>query len=196
MAAAALVQPALFRCPACLKLLSATWGTADDARLRCPTCKGEFLRKNGITVPEPQTSRPEAPAVTPAPEPSIFFKYSGRLAFLAGCYALGTWIGLSLKGPEFLGYYLVVFFLVYLVSLIVSLVRTEHMYALWFGLLIFEGIGLTRIITGVQQGMHKFGLLGVMMILGGIVFLATRVAREPGGCSVGGCSGGSGFWSS
>jgi hypothetical protein len=69
------------------------------------------------------------------------------------------------------------------------------------GALIFETVGLTRLLAGAHAGMRRFGLLIVMMLVGGALhFLrAEHFAggnSRDGGCATfwgwGGCSGGGG----
>ena len=105
--------------------------------------------------------------------------------------ALGTWLGLGLRGPAFLGYYFAVFLVAIITAAVVRHTWRDETKVSLVAFLVFEAIGITRLITGLQQGMSRFGFLFAMMIIGGLLLFAR--AKEGGGYGVGGvCGGGCG----
>ena len=123
-------------------------------------------------------------------------------AFLATLGALVTWdLSRHINGPQFLLLYLLL-----LCGTLVGQARLRRRWIDWIGIsvmgaLIFETVGLTRLLAGAHAGMRRFGLLIVMMLVGGALhFLrAEHFAggnSRDGGCATfwgwGGCSGGGG----
>lgn len=122
------------------------------------------------------------------------FLFSGLGAFLV--YKLTP----AWDGPAFFMAYIVILVgLLIIKSITIKLDFLTKSQANVFFLLLFEIIGITRIIFGYSQGMHRYSNLFLLMIVGGI-FLGSDV-KSKGDSSTGGwgglgcgssCSGGCG----
>jgi len=109
----------------------------------------------------------------------------------------------DLKGQAFLAFYLVLFFVTLFGGGIARAKLKQVPGVGVLALVLFEAVGVIRIITGLEKGMHKFGFLLAIMIVGGFVFVFKFLSRSAGsgrdggsdfffigGC--GGCGGGGG----
>ncbi|MFM8471781.1 MAG: hypothetical protein ACKODH_17765, partial [Limisphaerales bacterium] len=92
-------------------------------------------------------------------------------------------------GPEFLGGYLLWFIVLFAGSRVLQTGKKRQPLPSLAGLLLFEAVGLIRIIVGSSHGMHNWNFLILMMITGGMLFFARF--ENPGGSS-----GSSSGWSS
>ena len=197
MAPAAVSKGTILRCPVCLARMSVGIGVIPQARLTCPSCRRPFERQEGL----PLLEKTPAPASAPSAgvEASKPMRWTGHVAATAGGLAFTLWLGLHMKGPEFLKFYLGVWVVTFFGSMILKMFAWGQ-YAGIVGCILFEGLGVSRIYTGIQQGMHQFGYLFLMMLIGGFFYLARLGADSASGsgCPIGGCSSGScgGFWSS
>lgn len=117
------------------------------------------------------------------------------VAILSGVYDFFQ----NTNGPDFLGYYIQ-----WLIFLFLSLIAVRKWVSdapgvsLGF-LAVFEGSGLARIIIGSSNGLHRWGYLIALMVLGGLVMsirirhfttLAQGMNRDgrSSGCGTSGCS--------
>lgn len=210
------------RCPVCLQRIETPADSGGDERLVCPHCGRAFEKKNALPVDkafaksvgrapkativsDESADIDSAPPATPAPQ----WSGKGGFRFMVGLTGvMGVVMALSyftqdLNGPDFLVFYPVLFFVTLFGG---GIARAKLKQVPGIGLLawvLFEAVGVIRIITAMEKGMHKFGFLIAMMIVGGIVFLFKFNRRFAGsgrdgdsgffilgGC--GGCGGGGG----
>lgn len=87
------------------------------------------------------------------------------LAMLSGLYDFFQ----NTNGPDFLAYYIQ-----WLIFLFLALIAVRKWVSDAVGvslgfLAVFEGSGLARIIIGSSNGMHRWGYLIALMVLGGLV---------------------------
>ncbi len=185
MAAAAVAEGQVLRCPVCLA--PQTVRRESRSSLICPSCFRVFRRENALPLPAGNpASAPEA-----TPQASAPVRWTGHIAAAAGLLALTLWLGMGMKGPGFLGFY----FVVWLVTFFGSLVLRRYP---WFShsgsvaLVVFEGLGVSRLITGLQAGMHRFEYLILMMFIGGWFYLLRSDIEGDGGPGGGSSSSGCG----
>jgi hypothetical protein len=108
----------------------------------------------------------------------------------------------TMKGPEFLQLFIVWFVIV---RVGVAILRARLGNLAWItagGLVLFEGLGAFRYYVGSAQGMHMWGNLGAVMVIGFVLicmtadsFSSSRTSNDSatGGCGGGGrCGGGGG----
>src|SRR5258706_170088 len=76
----------------------------------------------------------------------------------------------TMKGPEFLALCFVWFVLTFATVLILRWRGFDTPVTTFIGLFCFELLGIVRMIVGSAYGMHKWGFLIAMMIVGGIIF--------------------------
>ena len=115
MAAAAIAESKVFRCPVCLTRQTVMPGTLPQSRLTCPKCGRAFERQEGLPFSEPAATGSGLPASrVEAPAP---VRWSGHVAIVALGLAIALGIGKDKRGPEFLMYY----FIVWLVTMFGSL---------------------------------------------------------------------------
>lgn len=114
-------------------------------------------------------------------------------------------------GPEFLAGYAVWFVVLFAGSRVIQKSKTDNPLPTIVGLLLFEAVGLIRIVVGSSHGMHKWDFLILMMVVGGALFFArfentggssgsssgwqsscSSSSSGGGGCGGGGCGGGGG----
>jgi hypothetical protein len=108
----------------------------------------------------------------------------------------------TMRGPAFLGLYFGWFILTWGGMLLVRHKVADSVWTSLGGLVLFESVGVTRYLVGEAHGLHKWGFLFAMMIIGALFFLArTDSVRSGsggwggsscggGGCGGGGCGGG------
>lgn len=98
----------------------------------------------------------------------------------------------TMKGPEFLALYLGWFVFVFCCVLVARKCGADSPITTSIGLILFEGLGVARLIIGSAHGMHKFEILFVMMFVGAILFLvrAENLSSGSGSSSGGSCGGG------
>jgi len=104
----------------------------------------------------------------------------------------------TMPGPTFLGLYFGWFILTWGCMLLVRHKVIDCAWTTLGGLVLFEGLGVTRYIIGEAHEMHKWGFLFAMMMIGALFFLARTDSFQSGsgsgrgstGCGGGGCGGG------
>jgi uncharacterized membrane protein YgcG len=77
----------------------------------------------------------------------------------------------TMRGPEFLVFYGIWFFIVFVAVWIARKCDRDTPLITVAGLCAFELPGIVRIIIGSQHGMHRWWFLVILMILGFIAFL-------------------------
>ena len=109
----------------------------------------------------------------------------------------------GMPGPQFLGFYAVWFLVVFGGLLLLRWRGLNTPVLAIIGLAVYEVPGLLRMFVFSEAYMHRWIFLVVMMVLGGLAFLA-RIEPGPGGnsssggcgtgggCGGGGCGGGGG----
>lgn len=101
----------------------------------------------------------------------------------------------TLRGPEFL----ILFFGWFVVTRLgVGLCRSagwDSPLVTLGGIALFEALGVLRFLAEIEHGMHRWGFLAAMMVLGPI-FFAVRGEGSSGGGGFwdSGSPGGGGFW--
>lgn len=214
----------LVRCPVCLYLMAVPLAADDNTELQCVSCKRPFRLRNALA--SNAMTRHGDVAAKKSPLPVRDTRTSEKLAVeveraeylpasIAGFAVLGAlfvgvtyYVSARTDGPEFLAYYFAVFAATLLGAVVVRSVWHDVFAVSMVGMLLFEIVGLERIVLGMQQGMQKFEYLVIGMILGGICYFI-RFGKQSsaaasagscgifiyGGCGSGGvssCSGGSG----
>lgn len=210
------------RCPVCLQRIETPPDSGGDERLVCPHCGRAFEKKNALPVDkefsksvgrapkainasDESADTDSAPLAKPASPRSSqgSFRFMVGLTGVMGVVLVLTLLTQDLNGPDFLVFYLVLFFVTLFGGGIVRAKLKQVPGVGVLALVLFEAVGVIRIITGLEKGMHKFGFLIGLMIVGGFVFVFKFLSRSSGsgrdggsdfffigGCS--GCGGGSG----
>ncbi|MBI3898017.1 MAG: hypothetical protein HY308_06940 [Gammaproteobacteria bacterium] len=184
----------IVRCPACLAQQRTIGKPAPWDQLRCPRCRRDFEFRNALPFKTDTKSATAAFAETiAAPSQTVFWVCGLLLTVLVLLSAYRVQTGFD--GPEFLVFY---FFALLLSFLGTYLLRFfgEGDVPNYLSLLIFEGIGVERLLYGLSQGMSKFFGLFVLMVFGFFFLTArTEISRNwnsSNGNSSGGCGGGCG----
>jgi len=187
MAAAKVGSGTILRCPVCLAQMSVGIGVLPQSRLTCPSCRRPFEKQEGLPLKESSPVPLSAPAA--AAEGSSGTRWLIHSGITLAGIGLAFVIGTDKKGPEFLGYYAIVWAVTFFGSFLFKAAAWGSKAGV-VGFFIFEGLGVARIVNGLSRGMHIFGFLILMMVAGG-VFYMIRLGIESssgGGCPVGGCS--------
>jgi hypothetical protein len=117
----------------------------------------------------------------------------------------------TMQGPDFLGLYLGWFFLTRLTVMFLRHFGHDTTATTLIGLVCYELLAVARIIAGTAHGLHRWGFLIAMMVVGGLIFFlrAEHLKKGDGsswitscgtgsscsgggGCGGGGCGGGCG----
>jgi hypothetical protein len=129
--------------------MSVGLGLIPQARLTCPSCRRQFEKQEGLPLKESSPVPAAAPdAGVEASKPA---RWSGPIAIVFGGLALTLWLGTGKNGPDFLWFY----FIVWLITFFGSIVTRLFSWGKRSGLVafcIFEGLGISRIITGALRG--------------------------------------------
>ena len=184
----------LVRCPVCLISQSVASDYPANKRIHCGNCGREFQFKNALPVGGDSVSA----AVSVAAPSSVIQAQEVRAPHPMITWILGLILLLivlktarpfmaTLKGPEFLVFYVVV-----LVAIIIAAARArarweDSLSITLVGLIIYEAIGVLRYIDGSAAGMHKFDIMFLMMGVGGLLMFA-RAEHFSGNSSSSGCS--------
>ena len=146
--------------------------------LRCPHCGKDFTRKEARTPGQTRPSCPWCGRSFPLPadaRPLVSEKggFDVLTVASAALVAFGSYafFASSLKGPQFLGYYLVLL-------IVLGLLRgaLEDDLARFAPLLLFEGVGVWRIVEGMANGMHRFTYLQILMLFGGFLLVVNATS--------------------
>lgn len=167
---------------------------------RCPHCGKPFTEKEARMPGQALPSCPWCGRSFPAPlwpEPSRTDPVSegglaqGLALLLSAAFAFGSYATFAseLKGPEFIVYYIVLL----LGLLLFRFFLTDELARL-APVALFEGVGLWRWVDASAKGMHRFGFLFALMLIGGLLLLVQ--ASSFGGGSSGGRRGSSSSCSS
>jgi len=205
MAAAAVATKRVVRCPVCLTPQGVRQEADRHAQLYCPGCSRNFAVRQGL--PLPSAAGPFSdPSAAAAIDPSRI--WPGVVIGVSALIGLFVLLRVEMKGPTFL----IFFGLLWLSLFVASFGLKTQVWGGFAGIvafLLFEGIGIARIVIGIRLGMEKFLYLIIIMIVGGFALMA-RIGTERGwdlnsrsGCSSGcgsscgsscggGCGGGVG----
>ena len=97
-----------------------------------------------------------------------------------GALSLSHFMTPGVKGPAFLFYYFLLWFILWGIS------KWNNWNAV-LPLIIYVSAGLTRFFVGKEYGMSRFGFLWLMMLGGGFVYFLLALGFVSGGSSSGGC---------
>ncbi len=95
-----------------------------------------------------------------------------------------------MNGPEFLMLYAMWFFLVFIMTNTLRHKGFDSALTTVGCLVLFEGLGIARIIVGSQHDLHRWGFLVLMMLVGGVLLLVRITSMGGGGGPSGTCGGG------
>ncbi len=186
----------IVRCPVCLIKHQVPEGLSPSSRVRCAACDRVF---DLVCAPASIAVAPNERATLPLLQ-SVGVLSESFWWFVTPILVLAVW-GLSyaffegMKGPEFL-----VFYGFFAVLVLIAATTLRHTWRdTWsisiVAFLMFEGTGVIRYIVGSRAGMHKWGFMFIMMVLGGVLFFLR--AKEDGkgygiggSCGIGSCGGG------
>jgi hypothetical protein len=177
------------RCPVCLTrhLLDAT--LKGNTQVKCAKCGNTSKMEFWLDARElPAGSAAAPPAEKATATDKFMVAMLGVLLIIAAWSASYFYMKL-LKGPDFLLF----FFLVLIVLWILSAIARHAIEDTWtfsiIGCVVFEGVGVIRLVSGWLAGMHNFGFMIAMMFFGAFIFFVR--AKAGGGYGVGGsCAGG------
>ena len=99
----------------------------------------------------------------------------------------------TMRGHPFLLVYLGWFLVTWIGMLVVRYKVADTIWTSIGGLLAFESLGGVRYLIGSADGMHQWEFMFMMMIIGGVFFLArvdNSASGSNGGWSGSGCGGG------
>ena len=186
------------RCPYCLHGFGILPTSLGDRRLRCPRCIREFTLAKAL----PSTGAASLTATATRQPPTVGLGAGAWLLALVIGFLMveysRTWT--LVRGPEFLTYYVVTLIGLLIASgLLRSWVQDIDEFR-WMGFLIYEAIGVFRIIDGYSLGMRRYLLLIALMAIGGVFFFARADHRRNrnnsdgsgSGCGSGSSDGGGG----
>ena len=185
MAVKAVVPKTLVRCPVCFERLATGSTIGPEETLGCPGCCNTFTRKEAFPlqdIPASNTVDQIPNAVLGDPR-SRYQRWSGPVALTTGGWLVGWAIGHGMKGPPFIIYFISLFVALITIAFIVRHSWRDQWRVSIIAFLIYEGVGVHRIITGLQKEMHTFCFLIGLMAIGGIVFFMRAkagAATEPG----------------
>ena len=96
----------------------------------------------------------------------------------------------TMRGPDFLLLFGIWFIVTFGCVLLFRWRGQDTPFTTLTGLLCFEALGAARIMDGAAHGLHKWGFLILMMIVGGIIFIIrTEHFNSQGGDGSGGWDG-------
>ncbi|HAB14830.1 MAG TPA: hypothetical protein PLX89_09850 [Verrucomicrobiota bacterium] len=99
----------------------------------------------------------------------------------------------SVNGPEFLALFAGWFVVVFGTVLVLRWRGMDTPAVTAAGLIIFESLGIVRIMMGSSHGLHRWTILIIFMVVGGLAFsMRAEHFRGSGSSGGGGCSGGTG----
>ena len=199
----------LIRCPVCLVSQTVKQDISPNQQLHCGNCQRSFAAKNGLPLKEDSAisyanNTPLTPAsvVTTQPAASRNVIVTWLLGFVLWIFTISKArpYMASLKGPDFLEFYIIVFFTILVILILARRLWEDTMHVTLIALLIFEGIGIVRYIDASAAGMHKFQIMFFMMGVGGVLFFVrahhTNNMSWSSDCSscssCSGCGGGGG----
>jgi hypothetical protein len=185
------------RCPHCLAKVDVAPGMGGGTLAQnqlpdptfsavCPDCGQAFRLAEALPV---DASEIDIAASLNAGKPSL--GPAGLLAAVAvgvATVVVSALLAEQMNGPVFLVLYAVVGVLLLGATWIVRLQYREQGPAMLIGFLSFEAIGVLRYFMGSAHGMHKWTYMGVMMLVGGLLFFVSASVRSGYGGS-GSCSG-------
>lgn len=99
----------------------------------------------------------------------------------------------TMSGPDFLVLFLVWFAFTYGAVLVCRAGGMDSPMLTLGGIALFEALAVVRFIAGIQHGMHRWNIMFIMMIVGGIIFAIRKGdIHSAGGGSAGAGSSGCG----
>jgi len=211
------VSTLLIRCPVCLSSQPVNKGVSPDKLLYCGNCQRKFAVKNGLPLTETGTvsySKSASPTLsssrvnitqlqaTTSRNVTVTWIFGLMLMFMV-VSSSRTFI-MPMQGLEFIVFYLFLFFGVWFALVAMRIFWEDSIQVTLIALITFEAVGVVRYMDASAVGMHKFGFMIAMMVVGAIL-LFTRYDNYSGedwssgsGCSSScsgcgsGCGGGCG----
>lgn len=202
----------IIRCPVCLASQPVKKDISPNLQLHCGNCKHSFTVRNGLPLQEGEAINYASEAssipvsvidIQPGVRRNVLFTWvMGIMIWILVVSQVRPYMAL-LKGPGFLGFYLIVFIVIMVILIAMRSLWEDSAHVSIIALLIFESIGLVRFIDASAAGMHKFGFMFIMMGVGGVLcFLRAHHMDNvswsgndsscSGSSSCGGCGGGGG----
>ena len=197
----------IIRCPVCLASQTIASGYSADKQIHCGNCHRDFTLRNALPVSDSAGS--SISAATAAAEPASALEMevvqyrNPVLTWLFGFILfillmnLARPFMLGLKGPGFLFFYGIVLVGIFVGLQLLRKLWEDSLHVSLVALILFEALGVVRYIDGTAIGMHRFGIMFIMMGLGGVLmfmrFESSFGSSSSSSCSwFGGCSSCSG----
>lgn len=188
----------VIRCPICLTKAAVDKDVPVTHEIKCPGCQRFYKLRNALPA---KTASSVLPARTRLPPrngaedrgPKTWVIVLGMVFLTVSSFE--DYHGID--GPSFLSFYSWVFLGIWLGVVLLRWMWIDSKAITLTGFLLFEGIGGARLVEWLHQGTKRFGLLIIMMLIGGgLFFLRSEHLKSSGrrnsGCGSGGCGSGSG----
>ena len=210
----------LLRCPVCLISQPVAADANADTRLICGNCKKRFSLTEALPLARADTNhrvdinhRAETLSKT---QPSLNANHAQIRAKLDSLthrtqfniVRLLSWVLMialcwliltiardyirQLDGPEFLWLYGIYFIAIYFARWVWSAFSVDTFLGTLVSLVLFEGLGILRIIDGKAVGMSQFDITYILMFVGLLILCFRRDDRRGDGHASSVCSGCSG----
>lgn len=187
------------RCPVCLARHQNFPGLMEVEQVKCTICGqsskwGAWL-DGYVQAQTLSTDRSGSIPTAGTPSGGKGTWITWLVVFLLGIIWFASFLYMvDLDGPAFLDFYLNVFLATFIGSTALRLLLDDKWRCSLVGFAAFEGVGVIRLLTGLNAGMHRFGFMIAMMVGCGFIFFMR--AKENGrgygiggSCAVGGCGG-------
>ncbi len=174
----------------------------DDMSTSCPECKADLLQGRHVCLSCGYNALarhgPEKPASDIQPSLDANASYSNRsknlidfesqVALVSGILLLLATSGVAIwkfqgpmEGPHFLAFYLLTMVTCWIGGELIR-ARYEARIVVMAPILVYAAVGLFRIYQGLQAGMHRFGLLILMIPVGsGLMWIGSKRMFPEGG---------------
>ena len=186
----------LIRCPVCLHKHSVTKNISVNKILICERCGKSFEFQNALPDKDSVNKLNNAVSISEITVTDVvgvkFWLFSLLLCLLSFTYIRDYTV--DMNGPGFLGFYFLLFFIVWVFSSVIRWFWIVSDEVSKVGFVLFEGVGVLRFIDGWSLGMRDFEIMIIMMVLGGFIFFLRAEHMQGSGNSSGcsGCSSGGG----
>ncbi len=190
----------IVRCPVCLAAHPVS-GTS-TGMIYCGNCNQKFTISTALPssndFSRPQEDLVEINAVHIPDHINPVILWITSLAVFIVALVIARPLMAIPKGPGFLVYYSVFFLFLWAAVIFIRNYLDDHPHVTLIGLAIFEGIGIIRYFDASAVGMKNFGMLLMMMVIGGLLlFLRSEHINNRGDSwsstdAGGGCSSGCG----
>lgn len=187
----------VIRCPVCLSAQSIAKQTPPEKRIYCGNCRHDFQYRNGLAL----SNADQASTTTTANNltgKATTAQATGSpvVIWLAGLLLAGMALLLvrshiqPMRGPDFLVFYVLLFIGIWIGVVVLRKMTNDNQHITLLGLALFELVGVVRFIDGTAAGMHKFGAMFIIMIIGGVLlFIRSDHFNNSGNGSCSSCSG-------